>query len=74
MLFAAFVMISVSQFVAGAVTVDVLKLYGIGLPFMAAGIWVGFKLYGTIDDELFRKVVLVLLLLAGVSLVASGMA
>lgn len=71
-LFAAFVMISASQLVAGAVTVDVLKLYGIGFPFMAAGIWVGFKLYGTIDDELFRKAVLLLLLLAGASLVISA--
>jgi hypothetical protein len=30
-------------------------LYGPGLPFMIAGIWIGFKLYGTINDEMFRK-------------------
>ena len=27
----------------------------IGLPFMLVGIWSGFKLYGKIDDEMFRK-------------------
>ena len=38
---------------------------------MIAGIWIGFKLYGTIEDETFRKAVLVLVLLAGVSLIVS---
>ena len=38
---------------------------------MIAGIWIGFKLYGTVDDETFRKAVLVLVLLAGVSLIVS---
>ena len=49
-----------------------MKLYGIGLPFMVAGIWMGFKLYGTIDDEMFRKSVLILVLIAGASLIVSG--
>jgi uncharacterized membrane protein YfcA len=70
-LFAAFVIISISQLIAGSYTVETLKLYGIGLPFMVAGIWIGFKLYGTIDDETFRKAVLLLVLLAGVSLIIS---
>jgi uncharacterized membrane protein YfcA len=70
-LFAAFVIISISQLVAGSYTVDTVKLYGIGLPFMIAGIWIGFKLYGAINDETFRKTVLILVLLAGLSLVAS---
>jgi uncharacterized membrane protein YfcA len=39
---------------------------------MVAGIWVGFKLYGTINDETFRKAVLILVLLAGVSLIVSS--
>jgi uncharacterized protein len=69
-LFAAFVIISISQLVAGSYTVDTVKLYGVGLPFMIAGIWIGFKLYGTINDETFRKTVLILVLLAGLSLVA----
>jgi uncharacterized membrane protein YfcA len=38
---------------------------------MIAGIWIGLKLYGTIDDETFRKAALVLVLLAGVSLIVS---
>ena len=71
-LFAAFVIISISQLVAGAYTAETVKLYGIGLPFMVAGIWIGFKLYGTINDETFRKAVLILLLLAGVSLIVSA--
>jgi uncharacterized protein len=71
-LFAAFVIISISQLIAGSYTVETLKLYGIGLPFMVAGIWIGFKFYGTIDDELFRKTVLILVLLAGVSLIVSA--
>ena len=39
---------------------------------MVAGIWIGFKLYGTINDETFRKTVLVLVLVAGASLVVSA--
>jgi uncharacterized protein len=54
-LFAAFVTISISQLIAESYTAETLKLYGIGLPFMIAGIWIGFKLYGTINDEMFRK-------------------
>jgi uncharacterized membrane protein YfcA len=62
-LFAAFVVISISM----------VKLYGLGFPFMLAGLWSGFKLYGRIDDETFRKVVLVLLLIAGLSLIGTAM-
>jgi uncharacterized membrane protein YfcA len=71
-LFAAFVIISISQFVAGSYTAETVKLYAIGLPFMVAGIWIGFKLYGTINDETFRKAVLLVVLIAGVSLVVSA--
>jgi len=72
-LFAAFVIISASMAVTGAFTPDTLKLYGLGLPFMLAGIWSGFKLYGKIDDETFRKAVLILLLLAGLSLMVPAL-
>ena len=68
-LFAAFVVISISMAVTGAFTMETLKLYGLGLPFLLAGLWSGFKLYGSIDDEMFRKVVLILILLAGLSLI-----
>ena len=72
-LFAAFVIICISMGVTGAFTTETLKLYGLGLPFMLVGIWSGFKLYGKIDDEMFRKVVLILLLLAGLSLIVPGL-
>ena len=72
-LFAAFVIIAISQFVVGSYTVETVKLYGIGLPFMVAGIWIGFKLYGTINDETFRKTVLILVLAAGASLIAAAL-
>ena len=71
-LFAAFVIISISQLFAGSYTPETVKLYGIGLPFMVAGIWIGFKLYGTINDEMFRKTVLILVLIAGTSLIVSA--
>ncbi|MGY3588368.1 putative membrane protein YfcA [Bradyrhizobium sp. USDA 4341] len=72
-LFAAFVVISISMGVTGAFTSETVKLYGLGLPFLLAGLWSGFRLYGKIDDEMFRKVVLTLLLLAGLSLIVPAM-
>jgi hypothetical protein len=72
-LFVAFVVISISQAVAGSITADTLALYGLGVPFMVAGLWSGFKLFGKIDDETFRKTVLVLLLFAGLSLIVSAL-
>jgi len=68
-LFAAFVIISLSLAATGALTEHTLKLYALGAPFLLAGLWGGFRLYGKIDDELFRKSVLVLLLLSGLSLI-----
>jgi uncharacterized membrane protein YfcA len=59
----------VSLGIAGAITADVMRLFLIGLPAMLAGLWVGFKLYGKLDDAAFRKVILVLLLLAGLGLI-----
>lgn len=70
-LFVAFVVISSSQAVAGTITKETLMLYALGVPFMVAGLWSGFKLFGKINDETFRNTVLALLLLAGLSLVAS---
>jgi uncharacterized protein len=68
-LFAAFVVISFSLAVTGAFTTETVKLYALGLPFLLVGLWSGFRLYGKIDDEMFRKVVLLLILLAGLSLI-----
>ena len=72
-LFVAFVVISISQAVAGTITRDTLALYVLGVPFMVAGLWSGFRLFGKIDDEAFRKTVLVLLLFAGLSLIAQAL-
>jgi uncharacterized membrane protein YfcA len=72
-LFAAFVIISISMAITGAVTPETLKLYGLGLPFLLAGLWSGFKFYGKIDEETFRKAVLMLLLLAGLSLIVPAL-
>jgi uncharacterized membrane protein YfcA len=59
----------VSLSVAGAVTGETVKLYLLGLPCMLAGTWAGLKLYGKLDDAVFRKIILILLLVSGVSLV-----
>jgi hypothetical protein len=47
-----------------------LLLFLAGLPALLAGTWAGLRLYGRLDEASFRKVVLVLLLLAGMALVA----
>lgn len=72
-LFVAFVVIALSQAVAGTITRETLALYALGIPFMVTGLWSGFRLFGKIDDETFRKAVLVLLLFSGLSLIASAM-
>jgi uncharacterized membrane protein YfcA len=66
---AAIVMNVVSLGLVGAITADTMRLYLLGLPAMIAGLWVGFKLYGRLDDVAFRKVLLVLLLIAGLGLI-----
>ncbi len=68
---AAIVATAVSLAVSGSVTADTVKLYFLGLPAMLAGLWLGFKLYGKLDDALFRKLILLLLLAAGFALVAA---
>jgi hypothetical protein len=56
----------------GIITLDTARLFVIGLPGLMAGSWLGWMLYGKLDEGTFRKVVLVLLLVSGVTLVASG--
>ena len=43
-------------------------LFLVGLPALALGTWVGLKLFGKLNDAMFRRTVLVLLLLSGLSL------
>jgi len=47
-------------------------LFFIGLPALAVGTWAGLKLFGKLDDQAFRRVVLVLPLISGLSLVILG--
>jgi uncharacterized membrane protein YfcA len=68
---AAIVMTVLALAAAGAVTIEIVRFYLLGLPAMLAGLWVGFRLYGKLDDAAFRKVVLVLLLAAGLALTAA---
>jgi len=49
-----------------------LALFLIGLPALAVGTWAGLKLFGKLDDAAFRRVVLVLLLISGLSLLILG--
>lgn len=52
----------------GALTLDTAKLFALGLPFLFAGTWLGLKLFGRIDETMFRKIVLALLFVSGVAL------
>ena len=56
----------------GMIGPDTLTLFLIGLPALAVGTWVGLKLFGKLDEQSFRRVVLLLLLISGLSLVILG--
>jgi uncharacterized membrane protein YfcA len=49
----------------GTVTADTIKFFVLGLPFVFAGTWLGLKLFGRIDEAMFRKIVLALLFVSG---------
>jgi uncharacterized membrane protein YfcA len=53
----------------GAITAETIKLFLIGLPALLAGTWLGLRLFGHIDEAMFRKVVLALLLISGLVLI-----
>ena len=65
---ATMAMSAASFALSGAFTAETIKLFVIGLPALMAGLWVGLKLYGRLDDIAFRKVILWLLLLSGIVL------
>jgi uncharacterized protein len=54
---------------AGLVSRETVNLYVLGLPALAAGLWVGFKLYGRLNARAFRKLVFALLVASGLGLV-----
>lgn len=66
---AAFLMTAASLVATGAVTQRLLTVYLYGLPALAAGLWLGLKLYGHLEEATFRKVILLLLLLSGTMLI-----
>jgi uncharacterized membrane protein YfcA len=43
-------------------------MFMLGLPVLIAGTWLGLRLYGRLDEQGFRRVVLILLLVSGVAL------
>lgn len=52
----------------GSLDRNIGRLLAIGLPALLAGNWLGLKLYGHLDEAAFRKIVLGLLLVAGLAL------
>ena len=56
----------------GMATTDTVRLFLWGLPALALGTWIGFKLYGKLDEATFRTIVLVLLLISGLALLPSA--
>jgi uncharacterized protein len=68
---AAIVVTAISLSFTGAVTAETVKLYVLGLPALLAGLWLGFRLYGRLDDAAFRKLILLLLLASGLALIAA---
>ena len=69
---ASFLMIIVAFGGIGIITIDTIRMFLLGLPVLAVGTWLGWMLYGKLDEGAFRKVVLVLLLLSGAALTASA--
>jgi uncharacterized membrane protein YfcA len=69
---ASFLMIIVAFGGVGIITVETTRLFLLGLPVLAVGTWLGWLLYGKLDEGAFRRVVLVLLLVSGVALTASA--
>jgi len=72
-LFSTFLMTAIALAFVGAYTVETVKLYALALPALIVGVWCGLKLYGKLDDAAFRRVILILLLAAGISLVVPAM-
>src|SRR6516165_10483423 len=62
---AVFLMTAVWLGATGTVTPETLRLFLIGLPCVIVGTWLGLKLFGKIDEAMFRKGVLALLFVSG---------
>ena len=62
----------VSLFYAGLLTVETGARLLWCLPALVAGVWLGLKIYARLDEVLFRRVVLGILLVSGITLLFSG--
>ena len=67
---ATFAMVALGIGVQGAISVEIMQLFLLGLPALFVGTWLGLKFYGRLDEAGFRRLVLVILLLSGGALVA----
>lgn len=56
----------------GLVTGEVVRLFVVGLPALLLGTIAGWALYGRLDEAIFRRIVLWLLLASGISLLVMG--
>jgi uncharacterized protein len=65
---ATFVMIALWLGSTGMIGAETAWLFLLGLPVLALGTWAGLKSFGRLDEPGFRRVVLGLLLLSGISL------
>jgi uncharacterized membrane protein YfcA len=65
---AVFLMTAIWLGATGTVTPETLRFFLIGFPCVLVGTWLGLKLFGKIDEAMFRKVVLVLLFMSGAML------
>jgi uncharacterized membrane protein YfcA len=65
---ATFVIIALWLGSTGMIGAETAWLFLLGLPVLALGTWVGLKSFGRLNEAGFRRVVLGLLLLSGVSL------
>lgn len=62
----------ITQSIAGFITLELGRLFLAALPGTIAGAWLGRRLYGRLNDRRFEQAVLILLLIAGFSLLVSA--
>ena len=65
---AVFLMSAVWLGAKGTITAETGKLFVMGLPCVVTGTGLGLKMFGRIDETTFRKIVLALLFVSGVTL------
>jgi len=62
-----------SYFLSGLITMEVIKYTILFLPAMILGAIIGIKLVHKIEEKLFRKIALIIVIIAGVLSVVSGL-